>query len=363
LYGHVFEQRVVTAAALSKARKKLKHAAFIALNQIIQQELDAQAMRQTWHGMRVLAVDGSSLHLPLESSSEAFFGTEHGLPVARISVLMDVLDEQVLDAVIAPLNVDERGCAVFHLDHAPGKSLILFDRGYPAHWLYALLHQRRTHFLMRVKTNQDSATMAFYASPLQDQIVQLPAPRGAEIEVFANHGIPRDHSPPLRLVKYRLPNGKIELLATSLLDAEQFPIESLGALYHRRWGAETQFRQLKQTLDMENFSGRSVEVIKQDFHARVLLRNVTMLFGRSQQAEIDHQGRHKRLRWRTNFTQAISRMKNTFLQMIVTPCTDLLENHLKLLRSSLSAVRPGRHFRHKRRRLATHGNEGYKRTR
>jgi IS4 transposase len=48
-------------------------------------------------------------------------------------------------------------------------------------------------------------------------------------------------------------------------------------LYHRRWGIETDFRRLKQTLTLDNFSGRSVTAVKQDFHAAQLLKNLALL--------------------------------------------------------------------------------------
>lgn len=80
-----FERRVVTAQALSKARAKLKPEAFEALNQALQQQLDELGPRQTWRGLRVLAIDGSTAHLPLEPELEAFFGTHQGRPMARLS--------------------------------------------------------------------------------------------------------------------------------------------------------------------------------------------------------------------------------------------------------------------------------------
>jgi hypothetical protein len=60
------ETQVVTAQAFSKARNKLKPEVFESLNQALQQQIDSLGLRQTWRGLRVLAVDGSSVHLPLE---------------------------------------------------------------------------------------------------------------------------------------------------------------------------------------------------------------------------------------------------------------------------------------------------------
>ena len=65
------ETQVVTAQAFSKARNKLKPEVFADLNQHLQQQIDSLGLRQTWRGLRILAVDGSTVHLPLEQIGRA----------------------------------------------------------------------------------------------------------------------------------------------------------------------------------------------------------------------------------------------------------------------------------------------------
>ena len=60
--------------------------------------------------------------------------------------------------------------------------------------------------------------------------------------------------------KKRPPKGKVagsspaggttEVLATSLRDAQAFPAADFAPLYHRRWGIETDYLRLKQTLQI-----------------------------------------------------------------------------------------------------------------
>ncbi|MBC7193858.1 MAG: transposase, partial [Marinobacter sp.] len=101
----------------------------------------------------------------------------------------------------------------------------------------------------------------------------------------------------LRLVRVDLPGGTTEVLATSLLDAQAFPAADFADLYHRRWGIETDYRRLKQTLNLENFSGRSPRAVQQDLHARVLLKNLALLMQTLQQPDIDRRHAHRKLRW------------------------------------------------------------------
>jgi len=46
----------------------------------------------------------------------------------------------------------------------------------------------------------------------------------------------------LRLIKLRLPSGKWEVLATSLIDTQRYPAADFGEPYRRRWDIEEGFK-------------------------------------------------------------------------------------------------------------------------
>jgi hypothetical protein len=167
----------------------------------------------------------------------------------------------------------------------------------------------------------------------------------------------------MRLIRVTLPTGDTEVLATSLLDTEAFPTALVADLYHQRWGIETDYRRLKQTLNLENTSGRTVCAVHQDIHACQLLKNLALLMQALQQPEIERKTAHRKLAWKANFTQGVSRLKHTLVALLVRPSREALENLLALIISSLSAVRPGRRWPRRRKRTATKGCEGYKPTR
>ena len=158
------ETQMVTAQAFCRARKKLNPEVFESLNRLLQQQIDCFGLRQKWRGLRVLAVDGSTVHLPLESTMATFFGSHSGFPMARLSTLYEVADGQTLHSLIVPLTVGERDCAHLHLEHLPADSLTLFDRGYPGHWLFALFAQQQRHFLMRLPCGYNAQVKAFLHS-------------------------------------------------------------------------------------------------------------------------------------------------------------------------------------------------------
>ena len=81
------------------------------------------------------------------------------------------------------------------------------------------------------------------------------------------------------------------------------------------------------------------------------------------QPVIEQRHKARKLRWKVNFTQGVSRLKNTLVDLLVRPCVQGLANVLTLMANSLSAVRPGRSFPRKRKRPASRGCEGHKPTR
>ena len=233
------ETQMVTAQAFCKARKKLNPEVFESLNRLLQQQIDCFGLRQKWRGLRVLAVDGSTVHLPLESTMATFFGSHSGFPMARLSTLYEVADGQTLHSLIVPLTVGERDCAHLHLEHLPADSLTLFDRGYPGHWLFALFAQQQRHFLMRLPCGYNAQVKAFLHSG-QVEDTQLFVANHPEARLFCSEaGVDPASQIELRLIRVELANGESEVLLTSLLDREAFPAEVFAELYHRRWGIET----------------------------------------------------------------------------------------------------------------------------
>jgi hypothetical protein len=70
-----------------------------------------------------------------------------------------------------------------------------------------------------------------------------------------------------------LKGGEREALITNV-KGEEMEEGAFGELYYKRWSVETKYKQVKQKLELENFSGRLVEHIKQDFYAMMTVSNL-----------------------------------------------------------------------------------------
>ena len=56
---------------------------------------------------------------------------------------------------------------------------------------------------------------------------------------------------------------------------------STGSLpNHQRWFVEEDLKLMKNRLTVENWSGKSLEAVQQDFHAKIFAKNLTLAQGR-----------------------------------------------------------------------------------
>lgn len=290
-------QPPMTASAYSQARYKLKHSAFIELNQTsVVDVLYGDGAYQTFWGFRVLAIDGSKLVLPDQPAVREAFGTiawtngktdqiQGERPYGLVSVLYDVLNRIALEATLAPAKAYEIDLAVAQLTQTRHDDLLLMDRNYPSYRMLAELTRQKRHFVIRCSAASfaQARRMLKGEGPNSQQVTLKPC---AE-----QHAKMRKQQLPqalkVRFVRVRLSNGEYEVLVTSLLDERHYPSADFLALYGLRWGIENFYGVLKTRLALENFTGIGVEAIRQDFHATVYLTGLETLLTTDAQTQLD----------------------------------------------------------------------------
>lgn len=275
-----------TAGALTHARAKLKHTAFIELSrECVLPAIYAapQGAPKLWRGHRLLGMDSSILRLPnAPELRKAFtavdvrcqFGeTGVGMAQGRMSVLYDLLNRAGLDARLEPSSVGEVALGIEQLSQARAGDVIVSDRGYAGYHYLAAHHRLGLHFIVRCSKGSFAAAQELFAADQAPRslAVTLRAP-AADRAWMKKEGWPLELS--VRFVSVRLSTGELEVLATSLADEALYPTQEFQDAYRRRWGQETFYLMLKSRLDLENFSGQTAEAVRQDFHASVLLCNL-----------------------------------------------------------------------------------------
>ena len=347
-------KRVVSKAAFTKARMKLKYQAFIELNHKLNQFFENHFRLKTWRDFRLLAIDGSTIRLPHTEDIQNHFGVwkvrqGRPSPMARLSQLFDPLNKITVDAIISPKSQGERQLAANHLLHLMPNDLLLLDRGYPAWWLFALILSMDAQFCARI-SNKWKIVRSFLASGEKQRIILLTIPN-TSVKQANDLGLDRQ---PLKLRLVRIGSeDKPVVLITSLIDTVKYPYEQLSDLYHLRWPVEEDYKVAKCRIELENFSGKSAASVYQDFHAKVVMKNIVSILALPVNDMLAKDTNAiRKYDYQVNFTQALATAKNLMpllFQRSKRKIKLIIEALFELLANTIEPIRPGRNYPRKHR--------------
>jgi hypothetical protein len=202
------------------------------------------------NGLLVCALDGLMVDLPDTPANRQRFGSAGSkdntgpFPQLRAVIMVACRTRGALAAAVGPARRGEqtltRGLVKAHPDaFGPGR-LIILDRNFPGYRLIEAIRTQGAHVLIRIKAG-----------------ITLPviraAPDGSYLTFITDRR--RGVCMMLRVVEYNVTvPGRPEVsetftLATSLLDADEWPADDLRAVYPLRWsGAETTIGQNKSAI-------------------------------------------------------------------------------------------------------------------
>jgi len=322
------EDITMTQQALSEARDKIRWEAFAELSEEVGRFAYTGGYDR-WNGYRVWGVDGTKFALPNYPEVAVYWGDEKGSPTARGSILYDVINYTVFDAQIEPLSVDERSLAKKHIDGLVermgaqlDKELLIYDRGYPSEELLDEHEKNGLFYVMRVRStfNLDVDNQETF-----DGYVQI-----------GRHKV--------RVVKVILDTGEVETLLTNLTENFNFK-----ELYFMRWGVEKEYDVLKNTLEIENFSGHTETAIRQDFHIHIIASNMLAASFWEAQEIVDEQrnnGDDNKYEYKVNVAQAASVLRDYLILAIIAATPRKRKQLLKKMRETMASavipVRPDR---------------------
>ncbi|GBC62005.1 IS4/IS5 family transposase [Desulfonema ishimotonii] len=156
----------------------------------------------------------------------------------------------------------------------------------------------------------------------------------------------------LRLIRIELETGETEILITSLTGTEKYPHKVFAELYHLRWPVEEDYKALKYRLQVENFSGKSVHSVYQDFHAKVFSKNLTAVIATTTREKIIQKSRDLEFDHQINFAQALSKIKDTVVLLFNRPLENIIVIVAKIRKifiQTTESVRPNRKFQRRHR--------------
>ncbi len=341
-------EKNITNSAYSQSRMKLKHTAFIELNDFLLDDFYTDNDIDLWKGFRLLAIDGVKIQLPNSPSIIQEFGgsinnSEMITGSAQASTCYDLLNEMIINSEIFHCDTPEYTLALKHLSKTKENDLLIYDRGYDGMWFmfYHLCIKR--NFVIRMAKNSISQVQEFFSNDCKSKMIDVNSLHQDSKEQLLKLGI--EFKPfKIRLIKVILDNGEVEVLATSLLNEIKYPSSIFKKLYGKRWGIETNYDFLKNNIQVENFTGLTPLSIKQDFFANLFVVNLQTLIARDVQDEINEDTKERKHPYKVNRNLSLGFMKDRIIEILMKNDDKYMKELKELFKIEPLPVRKGRKF-------------------
>lgn len=327
----------ISKQGYSEARQKILPTAFIKMADAILDWYYGDDDYKKFNGYRLSAIDASLMELNNSERLRNAFGYSESKTVklarARASCIYDLENDMVITSKITSYFTGEREIAIDLIEKLKQmglkNDLILFDRGYPSRPFFVYLEGSGVKYLMRVK-NQSMKEVNEAMEP--DQIVQINV-GGKTIKV--------------RVLRFMLDSGVEEVLVTNLLE-ESLGIQEFKALYFRRWGIEVKYDELKNKLQIHNFTGDTKIAVEQDFYASIYLSNMVALAKNEANERIAQNNEDKNLKYeyKVNSNILIGKLKDSMVLMLLEDNSEkrraMNERIIEKISKNMVPIRPGR---------------------
>jgi len=355
-----FDEKLPTASALIQQRNKLKPSALLF---ILQRFSNSFKKIKKFRGYRLLAVDGTKVSVYRNPDDPDTFTVLNqysgGGNFLHVDALYDICNKLYMDATIQPYrgHSEVRGFVEMIKRSPLSKKVILIaDRGYEAYNNLAHLEQKGWKYVIRVKASDvGKGILSKTELPVGeefDEMVSILMTRRQTNEVkskpklyrylskhstfdFLPVGCKDSYPLTFRVVCVKINEDKYQYLLTNLDNS--FTLGDLKALYHKRWGIEISFRELKHTIGLMHFNSKKVEHIKQEIYAKMILYNFCEMITLD---VVIKQDCNRKYSYQANFTIAMS-ICMKFLRCFNDKHPPNVE---ALIRKYIYPVREGRYF-------------------
>lgn len=327
--NHEFES--ITRQAIGKQRMYISPKLFIDMSECFIDKLYGKYKGfSKFKGYIICACDGSIFDLPNTPTTKKAFNIppdtvfKRFLSRGRVSCILDVHSKHILTSKIVSKSVSEVKLAIEHLNNLNKrlnltKLIVIYDRGYGSIELMLNTIYLNSKFIIRLNSHAFKKKIQQMNS--DDEIIQVNIKnyilKKIDDENVREFAVKMERLE-FRIVKVKLKNGDIELLATNL-DENEFSKNDLKELYGKRWTIETGYDKLKNFIELEEFSGIRKEIIEQDFYAGIFIYNVatTVKFNIENKYALETKNKTKYYKITANFSSIITLIYDYLYPLII----------------------------------------------
>jgi len=277
--------------AFTQAREKIKYTLFKDFFEKSCELATNNNEAKLFKRYRLFAIDGTSFLVGPMDKLKEYFGESTTIPgnaMCRISAVVDIPNDYIVNACVSPYSAGERVLAIKQIEELKNVSnaLFLFDRGYWSTELTGKIISNNQKFVMRLASNTGKTI-------IKDETG----------EIFK-----------LRRYSFSLPSGELEVLLTNLTE-DEISNDELAALYAKRWGIETKYLELKSRLQIDKFSGESINIVLQDIYSTLYISNLVAFLCLESDEIIKEKtaGKNNKYAQKTNRSLCISNLRDRFV--------------------------------------------------
>lgn len=370
LYDFIQEYNIdeVSMPALLKQREKLNENIFKKLTKeaLVRFYKEFPQEVKTYNGYILGAIDGSDCEVPNTKETRERYksiNSSNDDRVARIKLsnCYDVINGYVLDTEIAEYKHWELDLAMKHIESTNYITkyfpiIYVMDRGYFSLAVMYHLINDGTKFIIRLnksylkpeqksmKTNDEFVEIKYQYNRIRNY-----KDKDEEFYNYYENG----NTISLRFVNIELPTGEIETIITNI-NNKDLSREDISKIYQLRWGIETSYHELKESMQVTNISSSKDTIIKQEIYSQMTVYNIVRSISNDLNTQINQEEfKHP---MKVNFNMAVGFVKRFLIKILIEDdvikrqeLSDILFNNIL---KNLVPIRKGRKYsRDKNRKL------------
>ncbi len=271
--------------AYCKARIRLPELFFKKLFMRTGQALSQKATEESlWHGRRVKVVDGSSSSMPDTAKNQKAYPQPSGqkpgcgFPVVAFVGVFCLATGAAIELALGKWYLHDLSLFCLVRTAFDAGDILLADRGFCCYVEMALMQQRGVDTVVRLHQRRITDFRRGRILGYKDHLVIWTKPPKPSKRIRKKDFRSISDTLAVREIRYRVDikgfRTQEVTLATTLLDADEYPAEALADLYFQRWDVELDFRHLKTTMQMDVLRCKTPEMVRKELWCHLLAYNL-----------------------------------------------------------------------------------------
>ena len=239
-----------------------------------------------WNGKNVYVVDGTTFKTQDTKPLREYFDcdrekTNQPVPVGRLEGLINLYLGGLVAVEIDKYTSSEGKMFKKLFNQIPEGTIVLGDDLYSKYGYFSYCKSQGIDLIAQSKSNPKEEIVREISKG--DTIVKWVRGKKRESVLYKDTDEMVEY---ILLRKIQVNNirdkNKVVTIYTTLLDENKYSAQDIATLYCQRWEIEISFRQIKSILKMEYLRGKTVDMVKKEIYAHLILYNIIRKMLRSE---------------------------------------------------------------------------------